>query len=300
MMALPIVLMLMQAPAAMVADTIPMQWTPHRVYDSRGKRFADVETMAARAAQADVVFFGEQHDDVGTHRMQRALLEAVARRRNDVVLSMEMFERDVQPQLDAYLAGTIDEPTFLKGARPWPNYQRDYRPLLEFARARGWRVVASNVPRPMASAVAKEGVVAVSGFADSARGWAAAEFWCPSDDDYFKRFAEVMGGHAAPGLDAATTTRRYYEAQCVKDETMAESIVRARETAGGQPLVIHVNGSFHSDYGDGTAARVSRRLGKLRTMLITGVPVRNLDAIEPKNDRKRADWLVFTLGPPSP
>ncbi len=298
MIALSMALMLAQSPAVMVTDTIPMQWTPHRVYDSRAKRFADIETMAARAAQADVVFFGEQHDDAGTHRMQRALLEAVARRRNDVVLSMEMFERDVQPQLDAYLAGTIDEPTFLKGARPWPNYQRDYRPLLEFARARGWRVVASNVPRPMASAVAKQGLGVVSGLADSTRAWAAAEFQCPTDDDYFKRFAKVMGGHAAPGLDAATTTRRYYEAQCVKDETMAESIVRARGAADAAPLVIHVNGSFHSDFGDGTAARVSRRLGGLRTMLITGVPVRVLDAIEPKDDRKRADWLVYTLAVP--
>ncbi len=298
MIALPMVLMLVQSPAVMVTDTVPMHWTPHRAYDSREKQFADIESMAAHAAQADVVFFGEQHDDAGTHRMQRALLEAVARRRNDVVLSMEMFERDVQPQLDAYLAGTIDEPTFLKGARPWPNYQRDYRPLLEFARARGWRVVASNVPRPMASAVAKDGLGAVTAFADSMRGWAAAEFQCPRNDDYFKRFAEVMGGHAAPGLDAATTTRRYYEAQCVKDETMAESIVRARGSADSHPLVIHVNGSFHSDYGDGTAARVSRRLGKVRTMLITGVPVRDLDAIEPKADRKRADWLVYTLAVP--
>ncbi len=295
MIALPMVFMLLQTPAVMITDTIPMQWTPHRVYDSREKRFADVEIMAARAAQADVVFFGEQHDDAGTHRMQRALLEAVARRRNDVVLSMEMFERDVQPQLDAYLAGTIDEPTFLKGARPWPNYQRDYRPLLEFARARGWHVVASNVPRPMASAVAKEGLGAVTALADSTRGWAATELRCPMDGDYFKRFAEVMGGHAAPGLDATTTTRRYYEAQCVKDETMAESIVRARGSADSRPLVIHVNGSFHSDFGDGTAARVARRLGKVRTMLITGVPVRDLDAIEPKADRKRADWLVYTL-----
>ncbi len=298
MITLPMILMLLQAPAVMVADTIPMQWTPHRAYDSRDKRFADVETMAAKAARADVVFFGEQHDDVGTHRMQRALLEAVARRRGDVVLSMEMFERDVQPQLDAYLAGTIDEAAFLKGARPWPNYQRDYRPLLEFARASGWRVVASNVPRPIASAVAKAGLVAVQNITDSTRAWAAADFRCPLDDDYYERFAKVMGGHAAPGLDAATTTRRYYEAQCVKDETMAESIVAARAGPTPAPLVIHVNGSFHSDFGDGTASRVVRRLGKLRTMLITGVPVRDLDAIDPKADRKRADWLVYTLGAP--
>ena len=290
-----LLLALAQTPAAVPADTVPMLWTPHRVYDAREKAFADFEQLAATAAQADVVFFGEQHDDVGTHRMQRALLEAIGRRRSNVVLAMEMFERDVQPLLDQYLAGAITEDVFLRTSRPWPNYARDYRPLVELAKARGWPVVAGNVPRRMASAVGKDGLVAMTQLADSTRAWAAAEFVCPMDDDYFERFAKVMGGHAAPGLDTATTTRRYYEAQCVKDETMAESVMRAHAAAGGSPLVVHVNGAFHSDFGDGTAARVRRRLPKARMVVVTGVPVSDLDAIDVKAERKKGDWIVFTL-----
>ena len=93
-------------PLAVRGATEPA-WTPHRVYDTRAKRFIDTEAMAAELATADVVLIGEQHDDPGTHAMQRALLESIGRRRPRVVLAMEMFERDAQPLLDGYLA-TVD------------------------------------------------------------------------------------------------------------------------------------------------------------------------------------------------
>ena len=114
---------LLLALAAQHPDTaLAESWAPHRVYDSHHKRFSDFETLAAEAARADVVFLGEQHDDPATHRMELALLQAVARRRGNVVLTLEMFERDVQPILNQYLAGTVSEDRFLRGSRPWPNY----------------------------------------------------------------------------------------------------------------------------------------------------------------------------------
>lgn len=61
--------------------------------------------MIDRLARADVVFVGEQHDDPETHRAEADLLDAIGRRGRPVVLSLEMFERDVQPVVDDYLAG---------------------------------------------------------------------------------------------------------------------------------------------------------------------------------------------------
>ena len=93
-------------------------YVPNRVYRSGKKRFEDFESMLADVAKADVVFLGEQHDDPGTHRLERAALEGIARRRGKVVLALEMFERDAQASLDDYLAGRIVEADFLKSARP--------------------------------------------------------------------------------------------------------------------------------------------------------------------------------------
>jgi len=253
--------------------------------------------MAADLARADVVLIGEQHDDANTHRLELALLEALARRNVAVTLSLEMFERDVQGSLDSYLSGSSAEDAFLKQSRPWPRYQTDYRPLVEFARARGWPIVAANVPRRIAADVAKVGKSAVDSLNTSDRSLAAGDLQCPHDA-YFDRFAEQMGSHqSSSGSTADTSTERYYLAQCVKDETMAESIASAFTKLEGRPgVVVHITGSFHSDYGEGTGERVRRRLAGRRVATVSMLPVENLDAIAPqKEDIKRADYLVYTI-----
>jgi uncharacterized iron-regulated protein len=278
-------------------------YVPERVYNSDRKRFTDFEAMLADLARADVLFVGEQHDDPNTHRLELAILEGLARRRGNITLALEMFERDVQSRLTEYAAGSTNEEAFLKDSRPWPRYATDYRPLVEFARGKGWPIVASNVPRRLASAVSKGGLAALK-TSNGDPALYAAEQRCP-EDDYFDRFAETMTSHPMPGTEKMPAAeqramvQRFYESQCLKDETMAESVVRAREQ--GSPLVVHVNGSFHSDFGDGAAERVRRRLPRARVVVVSILPVENLDTLEPsKQDRKRADYLVFTLNKPHP
>jgi len=277
-------------------------YTPERVFDSDRKAFTDFESMLAELSYADVVFVGEQHDDPNTHRLEFAVLDGLARRRGNIVLSLEMFERDVQAVVDDYLAGRTTEEAFLKASRPWPRYQTDYRPLVEFARARGWSVVAANVPRPLANAVSKAGLAHLDSLSPGARAHASRDLDCPFDD-YFDRFDETMNAHPMPGAEKQSAeekrqmTERFYFAQCVKDETMAESIAGAyQRVAESRPLVVHFNGSFHSDFGWGTAARVERRLDGARVKILTVWPVADLDRLKPsKDDRKVADYLVYTL-----
>ncbi len=85
-----------------------------------------------------------------------------------------------------------------------------------------------------------------------------------------------------------------YQAQCVKDETMAESIARAHGDAAA-PLIIQYNGDFHSDFGEGTAERTRRRLPKAKIMIVSAIPVARLDSVDAKAVRKQGDWLLFTL-----
>ncbi len=287
------------------ATPVVSSYVPERVYDSRRKRFTDFEAMLADLARADVVFVGEQHDDPNTHRLELAILEGLFRRRRSIVLALEMFERDVQPLLDRYLAGEIAEETFLADARPWPRYRTDYRPLVEFARVHGWPVVAANVPRKLANEVSKTGLGSLAALADGERAWAARTLACPLDR-YFDRFAVSMREHPTPGAKdqspeaARQTTKRFYYAQCVKDGTMAESIAEAvRRAAPDRPLVVHISGAFHSDYRQGAVARTVRRLPEKTVKVVTIVPVDDLDRLEPTgDDRKRADYLVYTLSPP--
>ena len=214
-----------------------------------------------------------------------------------------MFERDVQPALDAYLGGRNTEEEFLKASRPWPRYATDYRPLVELARVETWPVIAANLPRRVASDIAKHGLAPLASLPAPERALVAADVQCPKDA-YFDRFAATMADHPgrAPGgmpaaADQQATIERYYQSQCAKDETMAESIATsfARRGSDTGPIV-HFTGAFHSDYGTGTAERVRRRLPGRRVAIVTLVPLPTLDSVTPSaDDLKRAEYLIYTI-----
>jgi len=266
-------------------------YVPQRVFDTRQKTFSDFETMLADLARADAVFVGEQHDDANTHRLELAIVEGLTRRGVSVVVALEMFERDVQSQVEGYAAGRITEEQFLKDSRPWPRYASDYRPLIEFARAHHLPIVASNVPRRIASDVSKNGMPAIEKLGSDDRAFVAREVQCPTSGDYYQRFGEAMGGHEGANAN-------FYFAQCVKDETMGESVATAfQKNATGRVTIVHVNGAFHSDFGEGTADSARRRMPGRRIAVVSMLPVDDLDTTKPDDDDfKRADYLVFTIG----
>jgi uncharacterized iron-regulated protein len=301
----------------------PAAYVPQRVYDTGRASFVDFEMMLADLSHADVVFVGEQHDDPNTHRLELAVLDGLRRRHVPLTLSLEMFERDVQDVVVRYLADAITEAELLKDARPWPRYSTDYRPLLELAKTEKWRVLAANAPRRFASDVAKSGKEALDRLSAADRRMVARDLQCPHDD-YFQRFVKAMEEHAEPAgektakdkvrsekppekeapakpadskRDGAAMTERYYWSQCVKDETMAESIATAFDAQGSNPKpVVHFTGAFHSDFGQGTAERTRRRLPGRRVAIVTILPVADLDSLAPGGeDLKRADYLVYTL-----
>jgi uncharacterized iron-regulated protein len=277
-------------------------YVPERVYQANLKTFSDFEVMLTEIARADVVMVGEQHDDPNTHRLEAAILQGLVRRNVDATVSLEMFERDAQYLLDGYLGGSLGEGEFLKGSRPWPRYATDYRPLVELARVKGWPVIASNVPRTYASAVAKGGMGVLDSLPPVERTLIAHDIRCPIDA-YFERFAETMNSHPMPGAENQSaderraTNERFYFAQCIKDETMAESIAREVERKDRRPgPVVHYNGAFHRDFGAGAAERVRRRLPGRRVVVISMLPVENIDAVAPDGEEiKRADFLVYTV-----
>jgi uncharacterized iron-regulated protein len=106
-----------------------------------------------------------------------------------------------------------------------------------------------------------------------------------------------MSGHGTPmsAEQVEAMVWRTYEAQCIKDETMGEAVAAAHLAAGA--LVIHANGSFHSDYRLGTVDRAQRRAPKARTMVVSFVPVADLDTALSRDQRKLGDFVVFTLAP---
>ncbi len=277
-----------------------------RIWDTRANRAATFEEMVRAAAGVDMVFFGEQHDDPVTHATELALLAALGERRERIVLSLEMFERDVQGTLDSYLAGRLAEPAFLAASRPWDRYTTDYRGMVELARARGWPVIASNIPRRLASAVSRAGLAVLDTLGAADKQWIARAHACPKDDAYFRRFAETMQGHgnggpSGPATDDASRrmVERFYEAQCAKDEAMGEAVATAWQQRRGA-VVVHYDGAFHSDFRLGTVPRALSRAPGASSLVISAIPVASLDSLPVADHREKGEYLVFTLRLPAP
>lgn len=244
------------------------------VLDGRTGERVSFDRMLDRLASADAVFLGESHIDETTHRVEHAVYEGLLKRkRGDVVLAMEMFERDVQPVLDSYIAGEIDEAEFLKKARPWGQYRSAYRPMIETARAGGHPVVASNFPRPLTRRVAMEGLSVLDTLDASERRQAPAEI-LPNTLAYWRRVDNAVRGHLAMMPRGGSDDQRLTSTQTLWDNAMGESCALALDAHPGS-TVLHVNGGFHSMYWDGTVRQFRLRKPGARVLTVDIRSTRN-------------------------
>jgi uncharacterized iron-regulated protein len=284
--------------AAQPDDTSP--WAaPHidratAVFDTRTGDLITFDAMLDELATADAVFLGETHIDETTHRVELAVYEGLlARRDNKVVLAMEMFERDVQPILDQYTAGEIDEPEFLAAARPWGQYRSAYRPMIERARLDNLPVIASNFPRALTRRIAMEGLEVLDTLAPDERAHAPAEIFA-NTPAYWKRVDNAIRGHIGmmpahePGDERLTST------QTLWDNAMGESSALALDAHPGS-AVLHVNGAFHSAYRGGTVRQFALRKPNAKVLTLDVTPTRNpaVGGVDADSENPVADFVVF-------
>jgi len=129
----------------------------YRVYTETGKK-ADYGDIVKAALKADVIFFGELHNDPVAHWLELEIARSLFMEKgSNLIMAAEMFETDNQLIIDEYLAGIIKESSFENEVKKWKNYSTDYKPLLVFAKEKGLKFVASNIPRRYASLVAAGG-----------------------------------------------------------------------------------------------------------------------------------------------
>jgi aminopeptidase N len=259
------------------------------VRDGRTGRDLSLDAFLDTLAKADAVFLGETHTDETTHRVELGVYEGLlARRRGHVVLAMEMFERDVQPDLDAYLAGQIDEPAFLARTRPWSNYRTAYRPLIEMAKLSGHPVVASNFPQPLRQRVALEGPAVLTSLEGDARRQAPAKL-LPNTAEYWRRADNAVRSHRA--IMGGGADDRLCSTQSLWDNAMGEACALALDAHPGH-LVLHLNGGFHSAYWDGIVHQLLARRPRTKVLTVDITPVTNPRVAEVEGVPV-ADYEVF-------
>jgi len=229
-----------------------------------------------------VIFIGEEHGSRVSHRAELTILKGLAERDSNLVLALEMFERDVQDSLDAYLNGKISEKKFLKQSRPWPNYLKDYRPLIEFAKRKGMPVIAANIPRRTAAAVAMANKISPDVMGEDRR-YLPKSLHLKSRE-YYERFASSMEEmpHFTPMKGMKVDG--LYKAQVLKDSVMAASVgpFLARHT-------LFCCGHFHSDYHLGIPYQLQKNHPKLKIAVIAMAS--SVENLLMKDRSKVADFI---------
>ncbi|MBL7964889.1 MAG: ChaN family lipoprotein [Flavobacteriales bacterium] len=258
---------------------LPAQTGPvHVLYDGQGKRVDDRKVHKVLAG-ADVVLFGELHNNSMAHWLQLVLATQLADRK-PLIMGAEMIETDDQEALDRYLRKEIDAVGLDSSARLWKNHPTDYAPLVDLARERGLPFIATNVPRRYASLVYKGGFEALDTLPESEKRWIAPLpiAFDPTVPSYAALLAG-MEGHGGANLP---------KAQALKDATMAWSIMKHWRPGS---LFLHFNGAYHSDQHEGIAWYLKREAPALRVVTITTVTAADPRRFDPEW-KGRADLVL--------
>ncbi len=254
----------------------------YRLFNAKGK-MVKYRKMINAAKNADVVFFGERHNNPISHWLELEITKDLYKARNgNIIQGAEMFERDNQLIMNEYLKGEITQKNFEAEARLWHNYKTDYKPLVEFAKKHKIPFIATNVPRRYANIVYKHGFGALDTLTSEAKSY-MAPLPIPYDPnvkcykDMLKEMKDIE--HNSPNLP---------KAQALKDATMAASIAKY---AGNGKLFIHYEGTYHSDHYQGILWYLNKYKPGLKIITISTVEQKDIDTLA-KESINLANFIV--------
>jgi uncharacterized iron-regulated protein len=255
----------------------------YRIYNQKGKDIP-YSKMVRQLADADIIFFGELHDNPIAHWLQRELTgDLYVLGEKQLVLGAEMFETDNQLLLDEYLGGMITEAKFEEEARLWQNHKTDYKPLLQFAFNEGIPFIATNVPRRYANLVYREGFEGLDSLSAAAK-----EFLPPLPVPYDPELPGYKAMLEMGQMGHGKANENFPKAQAIKDATMGHFILKNR-SAGKQFL--HFNGAYHSDNAEGIVWYIMQEEPGLKISTITTVLQESTDSLEQASAGK-ADFTI--------
>lgn len=255
----------------------------YQIYNIQGEAIS-FQQMTEELSEAEVVLFGELHNNPICHWLQYELSAALFSINKNLVLGAEMFERDNQELLNLYLQDSISAEALDSLARLWPNYETDYKHLVDFAKERNLPFIASNTPRKYARMVYRNGFESLDTLSVDEKNW-FAKLPIAYDPELpgYKAMLEMMGGHGGENLP---------KAQAIKDATMAFSILENHKRG---ELFLHFNGDYHSKDFEGIQWYLNEGKRKLKIKTISTQIQDSVDSLSSES-AGHADYTLVIDG----
>jgi uncharacterized iron-regulated protein len=202
-----------------------------------------------------VIFIGESHDQIEHHQIQVRMIQDLVSKGKEVVIGMEMFERSQQPTLDRWSQGLLTEEKFLKEVQwdiTWGMDYELYKGILDAVKSHHLKVLGLNAPRDLVRRVAENARKGLS--PEDRKRLPEIDL---TDRQHRAYVATIYKGHEN---GSAKDFENFYEAQCLWDEGMAESLSEFLKSsrAEGKTVLVFA-GSGHIVFGFGIPKRFHRR-----------------------------------------
>jgi len=270
----------------------------YKIYSVKSQREVSVNEIITAMKDADVLFFGEEHNDSVMHYLESTIFELLIKQfGTSITLSMEMFTRDVQPVMDEYLMGLIREKDFLKDARVWGNY-RDYKPMVELAKMNNLDVICANAAGRYSNMAGRKGQAVLMQLPDVSKKYFAPLPYDTAVGAYHQKLLNMMGHGAKDTTQKAPPMAmmggfNIVLAQSLWDATMAYSIAEYLKSHDNKK-VFQVNGRFHSDEGFAVVTQLKNQFPKAKILIISGGSDDEFPNINWKKLEHLGDFILIT------
>jgi uncharacterized iron-regulated protein len=234
--------------------TIELLSLPAGIETNMSNTFDDIIT---KLLDYQVVYIGEGHTSYEDHQLQLEIIRALYDHDPRLAIGMEMFTRPSQAVLDQYLAGDLDEKSFLKEShyfKTWRFDYRLYRDIISFAKHNQLPVIALNLEKDIVNQVFRGG--GPNSLDDEKASLLPAERKL-DEKGYRERIEAAYMMHL--GQRQQGDFSGFLQAQALWDETMAETIVKYLEAHPDDRMVV-IAGRGHVDKINAIPPRVTRRL----------------------------------------
>ena len=227
---------------------------------SKSECVDNLKEILPELKKAKVIYLGETHDSSQDHENQLKIIQELYKNNPKIAIGMEMFQRPFQEIINQYIAGKITEAELIEKTEYKNRWGFDwelYAPILRFAKEKQIPVLALNTPSEISRKVAKEGIEKLTN-AEKKSIPPITEIRL-DNIAYRQMVLKAFEQHQSAGHGNSSSANRFFLAQVLWDETMADGIAKFIKANPNYQMVV-LAGQGHIVYGYGIPSRVERRI----------------------------------------
>ncbi len=255
------------------------------ILDTASGATLSFDQLMDQLVPARIIYVGERHTSARHHDVQLRIIRALAARKHNVSVGMEMFDHTYQQRLDQWSKGELDYDDFLKWTHWYANWKFNdalYKDILLYIRDNRIRLVGLNIPFHLPPKIAIGGLDSLT---------PAERSLLPGtiDTTRAEHRSYLEGIFKMHKIKGRKDFDNFYTAQCAWEDGMASRI--AENLGDGTMVVIVGNGHIIRHFG--IPDRAFDR---------TGAPFRTIYLATPGMDvsRQDSDFIWVTSPQPTP